>query len=151
MKVGLIINSTTNGQGGKRKLPSGMATILEPYSSLAPANPPALPNTDDSEFEKRWSGHASADIEANNRRSEALAKTIPPEARFVDLIYHPDETVFLRHGRMTGHKTMNGKSMIVNQAVIAFCKRICGAELQARGIDTPQTDKQILEIMYRAW
>ena len=41
--------------------------------------------------------------------------------------------------------------MIVNQAALAFCKRICRAELQARGIDTPETYKQILEVMYGAW
>jgi hypothetical protein len=41
--------------------------------------------------------------------------------------------------------------MIINQAVIAFCKRICRAKLQARGIDTPETSKQILDVMYGAW
>jgi hypothetical protein len=46
---------------------------------------------------------------------------------------------------------MNGKSMIINQAVIAFCERICRAELQARGIDKPETYQRILETMYRAW
>jgi hypothetical protein len=67
------------------------------------------------------------------------------------LIYFPEETVFLRHGRLTGHRTMNGRAMIINQAVIAFCKRICRAELQARGLDNPETHGQILEVMYRAW
>jgi shikimate dehydrogenase len=150
-RTGLIVNSTTKGQGGIRQLANGLATILEPYSALAPANPPALPNTNDSEFEKRWRANASADIEANNRRSEALAKTIPQETRFVDLIYHPEETVFLRHARMTGHATMNGKSMIVNQAVIAFCKRICQRQLAKIGKDNAVTFQQIAEVMYRAW
>ena len=90
-------------------------------------------------------------IDANNLSSMALARCIPSETRFYDLIYHPEETVFVRHGRLTGHPTMNGKSIIINQAVIAFCKRICNAELQARGIDTPETRKQILEVMYQAW
>jgi shikimate 5-dehydrogenase len=80
-----------------------------------------------------------------------LAKSIPQAVPFYDLIYHPEETVFLRHGRMTGHPTMNGKTMIVNQAVIAFCERICRTQLQAKGIDTQETHRQILEIMYRAW
>ena len=70
---------------------------------------------------------------------------------YYDLIYHPEETVFLRHGRLTGHPTMNGKAMIVNQAVTAFCKRICRAALQAKAMDTPETRKEILEVMYRAW
>ena len=80
-----------------------------------------------------------------------LAEAIPPHVGFYDLIYHPEETVFLRHGRLTGHPTMNGKAMIINQAVIAFSKRICNAELQARGIDTPETCRKILEVMYQAW
>jgi hypothetical protein len=46
---------------------------------------------------------------------------------------------------------MNGKAMIVNQAALAFCKRICNAELQARAIDTPNTYNEILEVMYSAW
>ena len=80
----------------------------------------------------------------------AIAAAIPKAVGFYDLIYHPDETVFLRHGRLTNHPTMNGKGMIVNQATIAF-KLICSAELQARSIDNAQTYKQILEVMYRAW
>jgi hypothetical protein len=46
---------------------------------------------------------------------------------------------------------MNGKAMIINQAALAFCKRICLAELQARAIDTPATYQEILEVMYSAW
>ena len=80
-----------------------------------------------------------------------LAASIPENVRFYDLIYFPEETVFLRHGRLTGHPTMNGKSMIINQAVIAFCKRVCRAELQARGIENPETYQRILETMYQAW
>ena len=70
---------------------------------------------------------------------------------FYDLIYHPEETVFLAHGRLTDHPTMNGKAMIINQAVIAFCKLICSAELTTRGIDTPEAERQLLEVMYQAW
>jgi shikimate 5-dehydrogenase len=62
---------------------------------------------------------ASADIETNNRGSEALRKSIPKATRFYDLIYHTEETVFLRHDRMTEHQTMYGKHMIIRQAVMA--------------------------------
>jgi shikimate dehydrogenase len=150
-KAGIIINCTTKGQGGVRKLPNGMATTLEPYSALAPAHPPAFAESISEERNTKLPAAAAQDIDANNLVSMALARCIPPEARFYDLIYHPDETVFLRHGRMTGHPTMNGRAMIVNQAVIAFCHRICRLELQARGMDTSETYKQILEVMYRAW
>jgi shikimate dehydrogenase len=136
-KVGLIINATNKGQGG---------THMESYSALAPAHPAATAGED------RGNGMASqTDIESNNALSIELATTIPKSVRFYDLIYFPEETVFLRHARLTGHLTMNGKSMLVNQAAIAFCKRICRADLQASGLDNPETCRKILEVMYHAW
>jgi shikimate dehydrogenase len=139
----LIVNGTTKGQGG---------FVLEPYSALAPA---PLPNTEPPrEATPRLGAGApadSADIEANNRASLSLAAIVPPEVGFYDLIYHPEETVFLRHGRETGHRTMNGKAMMVCQAAIAFCSRICRAELQARGLATSETYQRVLAIMHDAW
>ncbi len=148
-KAGLIINSTTKGQGGLRKLSHDELTNLEPFSSLVPV----LRDFSGSEakMQRRGSEVAGAEIEANNRVSLAIAAAIPKAVGFYDLIYHPEETVFLRHGRLTGHPTMNGKAMIINQAVIAFCKHICGTELRARRIDNPETCRRILEVMYRAW
>jgi shikimate dehydrogenase len=147
-KVALIINSTTKGQGGILRLSDGGLTNLEPYSALAPAHPPAFA---DHEFEKKWSAAAQADIDANNQASFTLAKSVPEAVRFYDLIYHPEETVFLRHGRLTGHPTMNGKGMIVHQAALAFSKHICATELQSKGMDRPDAFKRILAIMYNAW
>ncbi len=150
-KAGLIINSSTKGQGGIRKLSDGMATMLAPYSALAPADPPVLAENLDNRFEAQWRETARSDIETNNRRSETLAAAIPQSTRFYDLIYHPEETVFLRHGRMSGHRTMNGKNMIVRQAVIAFCKRICQPQLAHLGKDNDATFSQVADVMYRAW
>jgi len=150
-QVGLIVNSTTKGQGGLRKLNHGMATMLSPYSALAPAQPPLLPESLGDEFEKHWRAAAGPDIEANNRSSETLAATIPAATRFYDLIYHPEETVFLRHGRQSGHGTMNGKNMIVCQAVIAFCRRICRQQLQSLGKDTLATQREVAQVMYANW
>jgi shikimate dehydrogenase len=151
--VGLIINSTTKGQGGVRRLSHDEVTILEPFSSLAPAQAPVLRNFSglEAEIQPRWSVLAGTEIEANNKVSMAIAASIPKAVGFYDLIYHPEETVFLRHGRVTGHPTMTGKGMIINQAAIAFCKHVCSAELRTRGIDNPETFRRILEVMYRAW
>jgi shikimate dehydrogenase len=33
-----------------------------------------------------------------------------------DLVYNPEETTFLRLGRLAGAKTMNGYAMLVQQA-----------------------------------
>jgi hypothetical protein len=46
---------------------------------------------------------------------------------------------------------MNGKAMIINQAVIAFCKHVCGAELRPEGSMTPKHPDESWEVMYRAW
>jgi shikimate dehydrogenase len=152
-KVGLIVNSTTKGQGGLRRLSSNETTDLEPFSSLAPASAPVLRNFSGSEAtaQRRCRELAGASIETNLKISTAIAASVPKGVGFYDLIYHPEETRFLFHGRSSGHRTMNGKAMIVNQAVIAFCKLICGAALKSRAIDTPETEKQLLEIMYHAW
>ena len=152
-KAKLIINSTTKGQGGLRKLSHGEVTTLEPFSALASTQPPVLQDLSGGEakVQGRWRELAGAEIEANSKVSMAIAASVPETVGFYDLIYHPEETVFLRHGRLTGHPTMNGKAMILNQAVIAFCKHICRAELQTRGMDAVQTQRQILEVMYRAW
>jgi shikimate dehydrogenase len=149
-RVGLIINSTTKGQAGLRSPENETVINGEPYSALAPAQPIAVAvgKTNSGDI----AGKASqADIQKNHEASMNLAASIPKNVRFYDLIYFPEETVFLRHGRLTGHPTMNGQSMIINQAVIAFCKRVCRAELQARGIDNPETHQRILETMYQAW
>ena len=144
-KVGLIINSTTKGQGGVRRQADGELISSESYSALAPADPRPVPESDTSPQSSQ------ADVETNNRTSLNLASSIPKHVGFYDLIYFPEETVFLRHGRLTGHKTQNGKAMIVRQAAIAFCKRICLGELQTRQFDNPETYKLIAEAMDRAW
>lgn len=152
-KVGLIINTTVKGQGGKRKLADGTVTLMEPYSALSPAHPAALPAPShaEAEFLRKWFEASRSDVEENNRASHDLAASIPPHARFCDLIYHPEETVFLRHGRLTGHKTHNGKGMIVGQAAIAFCNHVCQNDLSGRGLTRPETLRRVYEIMYQAW
>jgi shikimate dehydrogenase len=152
-RVGLIINSTTKGQGGVRRLQAGQVTGLEFYSALAPAHPTAVP---ESEYAKPDSQESAAklfhaDIKNNNEASIKLAASVPQQVPFYDLIYFPEETVFLRHARLTGHPTMNGKGILINQAAIAFCKRICRAELLAKGIDDPETYREVLRVMYSAW
>lgn len=151
--AGLIINSTTKGQGGARKLSDGRATLLEAYSALGPANPPAFPEADAEKagFAERWTKAARADVEANLKISADLIARASHKARFYDLVYHPAETVFLHQARAGGHAAMNGQAMIVNQAVIAFCDHICAAEMHRRGLNTPKIRRQILETMHRAW
>jgi shikimate dehydrogenase len=135
LDVTLIVNSTIKGQGGDFS--------LQAYSALAPAPPAERAMGKDPD--------ALDKIKRNNELSLALASAIPSTVGFYDLIYQPEETVFLRHGRETGHKTMNGKAMIICQAAIALRERICAAELHARGMNNKETYQRIVKTMYAAW
>jgi len=152
-RAGLIVNSTTKGQGGLRKLSDGRVTLLETYSALAPADPPEFSEADAAraDFAECWAQAAKAGVEMNQKISAELIARAPRAARFYDLIYHPAETVLLRQARAAGHAAMNGQAMIVHQAVIAFCDHICAAELRRRGLDTPATRRLVLQTMQRAW
>ena len=67
------------------------------------------------------------------------------------MVYHPEETVFLRQGRLTGHRTINGKAMIVWQAALAFCNHICKQELEPKKLDGSEIVSRTAEIMAGAW
>jgi shikimate dehydrogenase len=151
--VGLIVNSTTKGQGGIRKLPNGKLTTLEPYSALACVHPKSISQSDFDDLQTRqnWLCAAQADIDANNQASMTLAQTIPQKVRFYDLIYHPEETVFLRHGRLSGHLTKNGKAMIVYQAAIALCRHIGRQHLIESGKDDVATYRTVCQVMAANW
>ena len=57
---------------------------------------------------------------------------------FYDLIYNPKETNFLRDARLRGNKTMNGKMMFLNQALISF-ERWTGI--------SPQIDDEVIKLL----
>ncbi len=153
IQAGLVINSTTKGQGGTRPRPDGSVMSLEAYSALAEAHPVAVPRSEYGKSDSRDDRVKASqlDITRNNQDSLALAHSIPKDAAFYDLIYFPEETVFLRHARMTGHRTMNGKAMIIRQAARGLFDHICKAELEARGLNSSETYHRITETMYRAW
>jgi len=152
-KVGLIINCSTKGQGGIRRTSNGKITTLEPYSALAPANPKTFSASDDAkpEFYQNWLSASLSDIEANNGASLRLALSIPTNVGFCDLIYFPLETVFLRHGRLSGHRTLNGRGMNVAQAADAFFNKVCRGYLRDRKLHNAATYQRIVDIMYAAW
>jgi shikimate dehydrogenase len=152
-RVGLIVNSTTKGQGGIRKLPSGKLTTLEPYSALASAHPASISQSDfdHPQTRQKWLRATQADIDANNQASMTLAQAIPHDVRFYDLIYHPEETIFLRHGRLSGHLIKNGKAMIIFQAAIALCRYICKQHLIECGKDDATTYGAVCQVMATKW
>jgi len=152
-KVGLIINCSTKGQGGIRKSADGKITALEPYSALAPANPAVIAESEGGgpQFYRDCLGASLGDIEINNRISFQTALAVPLNVGFCDLIYFPAETAFLRHGRLSGHRTLNGKGMNVAQAVEAFFHHVCREYLKKLGKYNPRTHKRIFEVMHAVW
>jgi shikimate 5-dehydrogenase len=67
------------------------------------------------------------------------------------LIYHPEETVFLRHGRLSGHLTKNGKAMIIFQAAIALCSHVCKQHLIESGKDAAAVYRAVCQVMAESW
>ncbi len=129
-RVKLIVNCTSKGQAGR--IESGQA--FETYSALAPAS----------------GSPGMHDIEDNHRLSLAIAQTVPADAVFYDLVYHPEETVFLRHARQTGHRAVNGRGMIVAQAIEGFMNHICRQELQSAGLHNEETRRRLAHVMLAA-
>ena len=149
--VNLIINASTKGQQGLRYSPDGAMTCLEPYSALASASPPSLPSGSEENFFSRWTLGALKDIEKNNQKSFAMLLETPSKTFLFDIIYAPLETIFLRQGRWTGHRTLNGKMMNIAQAADAFYHKVVKSFLQEKGLYTPTTYPQLLQAMTAKW
>ena len=85
------------------------STVLDQGSSLSPFD--LIVNT--------------TSVGLNKKDKTLLASSLIPSAtkgrkHFVDLIYNPAETEFLKLARKKGHKTLNGLSMLLYQGARAF-------------------------------
>ena len=153
-EVDLIVNSSTRGQAGLRKLSNGANTMLEPYSALAPADPSSFPDGVDPSIgaaRQYWFNRSLPDISRNNQVSREIAVRVPVSSAAYDLIYAPVETVFLRHFRQSGHRVVNGKGMNVAQAVDGFCDRVCATYLADHEFDASAVRERVVKEMIRAW
>jgi shikimate dehydrogenase len=152
--AGLVVNCSTKGQSGIRRLSGGRVTILEPYSALASASPAVLPEGEaeqGAKFSRQWFEASLEDIERNNRVSAEVALRMPSSVAAYDLVYAPLETVFLRHCRLTGHRTANGKGMNIAQAVDALFDKVCRGYFRELGLDSPETCRRIVNVMCDIW
>lgn len=52
--------------------------------------------------------------------SEGELQRLNPQAQLFDVIYQPQQTIFLKQGQRLGHETTNGLSMLYQQANAAF-------------------------------
>ncbi|MDA1035781.1 MAG: shikimate dehydrogenase [Chloroflexi bacterium] len=151
-EIDLVVNASTVGQSGVRHLAGGKATCLEPFSSLAPADPAVLDETDDQAalyrgfFEKSLNA-----IERNNTESARALLTCKMGTAFVDAVYSPDETTLLRQARYAGFKTLNGKGMLIMQAAESFIKRMARPYLIEAGYDPDTLYDRVVSTMATAF
>lgn len=153
VKMDLIINATVKGQGGIRKLSDGRWTCLEPYSAMGPASPAALEPApgQESAFLERWYRQSLDDIQRNDAISLQACARLPRATACYDIIYAPLETTFLRHARLSGHGTLNGKEMNVVQAVEAFMRYVCADWLAQLGREPSETYRRVAQAMAEEW
>jgi shikimate dehydrogenase len=151
--VGLVVNSSTKGQYGLRKLAGGRVTMLEPYSALAAADPATFAEAAAAkpDFAHRWFEASGPDLERNAKASAAVALRMPAAAVAYDLVYAPLETTFLRQSRLTGHTTANGKGMNIAQAVDALFNRVCRGWFETLGLANDATHHRIVQVMCEVW
>jgi len=150
----LVINASTRGQSGIRQLPGGLATCLEPYSALGKAIPTTLPESllrNPEEFYRLWLSGSVEDILRNNAESLRTMTKISKKSAFFDIVYSPMETVLLRHARLAGYRTLNGKAMNIVQAASAFVHYVFRRQLAAQDLYTEKTFGLVLEQMYAVW
>ncbi len=112
-----------------------------PAVQLAGALPRFVPLNEDANFD--LDPDAIGRAITRNTRAILLCNPNHPTGT----IYSPAETVLLRQARDTGHRTLNGKSMLVHQAAASFCHCVFRDELAARGLLHDRTYQQVLEIM----
>ncbi|HEY4215988.1 MAG TPA: hypothetical protein VGM67_02560 [Gemmatimonadaceae bacterium] len=152
-EVDLVANCSTKGQTGLRDGGNGRAITLEPYSALAAANPSPAPRADREEavILHETVAASKSDIDRNAAESLALCLAMRPATVCFDAVYAPLESAFLRHARLTGHRTVNGKGMNVGQAADGMFNRVCRPALRAASRWTPDTYAEILRVMYDVW
>jgi shikimate 5-dehydrogenase len=151
-EIDLVVNTSTVGQSGLRHLSGGRISCLEPFSSLAAADPAVLDETEDlPTFYREWYALSHDAIAENNAEAAAALTTCKPTAVFVDAIYSPDETTLLRQARQSGHRTLNGKGMLIMQAAESFIKRMSRPALIEAGHDPDSLYDRVVATMAKAF
>jgi shikimate dehydrogenase len=151
--IDLIVNASTRGQAGAKTVRNGRIAYLEPFSALAPANPPSIDEQEDepeSARLQRWLSTAADSILENHALSLRLVTRAARHTAFFDLVYAPPETTMLRHARWSGHDALNGQGMIVFQAAAAFVDHIVRPLLEANGYNATVRER-VVEVMALNW
>ncbi|MDA1175003.1 MAG: hypothetical protein O2826_10885 [Chloroflexi bacterium] len=150
--IDLVVNTSTVGQSGLRHLSGGRISCLEPFSSLAAAEPAILDDTADlPTFYREWFALSHPAIAKNNAEAAHALTTCKPTAVFVDAVYSPDETTLLRQARNSGRRTLNGKGMLIMQAADSFIKRMTRPALIEAGHDPDSLYDRVVATMAKAF
>jgi len=149
----LVINCSTRGQAGWRKLPDGKVTCLEPYSALAPATPTVVDQADrpTASVMQEWFVGSLDDVAKNHERAGRRIARLNQQAAVFDLIYAPLETRLLADTRLSGRRGMNGKAMNITQAVLAFVDYAMKPHLATLGIDRAMVLGRVYAAMSSKW
>jgi len=152
--IDLIVNASTRGQAGAKSVRNGKIAYLEPYSALAPANPPSIdeqPDEPEADRLQRWLSTAADSILENHALSMRLVTRVAKHTAFFDLVYAPSETTMLRHARWAGRPGLNGQGMIVFQAAAAFMDYIVRPLLASPTLDEGAVRERVVETMALNW
>ncbi len=152
--IDLIVNASTRGQAGAKVVRNGRISYLEPYSALAPANPPSIdeqPDEPEPDRLQRWLSTASDSILENHALSMRVVTRVSKGTAFFDVVYAPAETTMLRHARWAGRPGLNGQGMIVFQAAAGFMDYIARPLLESPTLDEAAVRERVVETMALNW
>ena len=140
--IDILINCTSIGFETIKEDSKGAFCLLF-YTPLGPTdNNIRIKDTKD--FKKKYLKAASDAIKSNLNHSLDVFAAMNDPIIF-DIIYQPDQTLFLSLSKLFGYKTINGISMNLEQAVIAFKRAV-----SASGIYDPK-DSKIRRLMQKVW
>ena len=118
-KVDIVVNCTSIGFETLKQDEKGTYS-LKSYSPLGSVDDKLRVSPGDN-AEEEFLSLAKADIESNQSQSQEILKALNQPFVF-DIIYQPLETTLMNLAQSTGSQTLNGLSMNLEQAVIAFQK-----------------------------
>ena len=152
--VKLIVNASLRGQSGLRQAAIGQVTCLEPYCSLAAANPLSISENqypDTAALYRAWYRGSFDDICGNRSVSGRTILKADPSTLVVDIIYSPLESALLGQARLAGLTTLNGKGMNLAQAVDGFVNRAMGPFIHKNRWDLAQVYDKVFDAMAQVW
>ena len=150
--VDLIVNSTIKGQSGLRSSSGDCITCLGPCSALGQASPAVIAESESKDVPHAQHAIYEQSISDNVRNlqiSSDIMGCVPASTCFVDLIYSPLDTPMLAQARASGHRTLNGRGLIIAQAADAFVNKALAQHLTGSGWELEKAYQRVFATMER--